>query len=342
MHNLLFNTFILILKVFQTAPLLHDGCELKSEKLSDLPIDTGCATAVIIERKMYVCGGRCGNLESCRVVHVHNLNEGTWTTLPKPAPQYRCEAIALKGQLVLLGGFVTYQTITNMVSTWTGQRWRRDIPAMPTKRVRPGVIMRDKYVVAAGGMSDPNRTLLNSINILDTSTLQWWTPANFQLPLPMYALDMTVCSSYVYVAAAIIDYNTANKAKTGVNKAWQLPVSVLEEVFMRDDGSPRHYHWKEIAPTPNLHSTVLKDCAHLLAIGGALDGDQSGCNSSSNISVYNPICNRWSTVGQLHVPRARCTAVAVTRSKFLVLGGYSDTTTNPQPRIRSTELLNMY
>ena len=332
------------MKVFQTPPLLHDGPTLLSEKLLDLPMQTACATAVVIDRKVYICGGRCDDVESSRQVHVYCLNAKTWSTLSEPAPQYRCEAIAIINQLVLLGGHeASSRKITNMVSTWTGHRWQQDIPAMPTMRMRAGVIVYEKYVIVAGGISEPRRALLSNIDILDTSTLHWWTPMNFQLPQPMYALDLTVCSGHVYVAAAIIGYDIINKVKTPSNKAWQLPVDVLEEVLtVKKNSSLQRCQWKEIAPTPKNQSTLLKSSIHPIAVGGSEIGDRSGCNSTCNISVYDPEHDQWSTVGQLLEPRARCAVVYVSESSFLVCGGYSDAFTDPQPRLSSVELLSVH
>ena len=329
------------MKVFQTDPLL-EKLNLHSEKLVELPIGTGCATAVIIGRKVYVCGGRCDTVELGRQVHVYCLKEKTWTPLPAPTPQFRCEAIAINNQLVLIGGHeASSEKITNMVSTWTGRDWQQDIPAMPTKRLRPGVIKYDKFIIAAGGMSEHNLILLSTIDILDTSTMHWWTPANFQLPMPMYALNLAVCSSGMYVAAAIIDWNVTSICKVPSNKAWHLPVDVLEETLTpkkEQNIVPQQYRWREIAPTPYNHSTLLKSSTHPVAIGGAVGGDRSGCNSNPDISVYNPFHDRWSTVGELLEQRARCTVACVNSSGFLVCGGYSDTVN--QPCISSVELLS--
>ena len=332
------------MKVFQTPPLLHDGPTLLSEKLPDLPMQTACATAVVIDRKVYVCGGRCDDVESSRQVHVYCLNTKTWSTLSEPAPQYRCEAIAIINRLALIGGReASSHKITNIISTWMGHRWQQDIPAMPSKRVRPAAIVYDKYTIVAGGMSEHNHALLSSIDILDTSTLQWWTPTNFQLPQPMSALNITVCSAHVYVAAATIDYDISNNEKTPSNKAWQLPVDVLEEVLtVKKISSLQRCRWKEIAPTPKNHSTLLKSSTHPVAVGGSEIGDRSGCNSTCNISVYDPEHDQWSTVGQLLEPRARCAVVYVSESSFLVCGGYSDTFTDPQPRLSSVELLSVH
>ena len=329
-------------KVFQTTPLLRKGHTLRSEKLPDLPLDTACVTAVYIEGKVYVCGGRCRDAESGCLVHVYNFDEKKWSTLPTPAPQYRCEAIAFNNQLVLMGGREASSfKITNIINTWTGDCWQNELPAMPVNRLRPGIILYRKYIIAAGGMSEHNRALLSSIDILDTETRQWWTPANFQLPQPMYALSVTTSSSYLYVAAAIVDYDITNNLKTPSNEAWQLPVDVLEDVLTTKGNNERH-HWTVIAPTPYNHSTLLKGNTHPLAVGGAMKGNQSGSNATCHICAYDHVRNQWSSVGQLQEPRARCAVVCVNESSFLVCGGYSDTAKDPQPRISSVELLTVH
>ena len=126
---------ICLTKVLQTAPLVHDSLTLDLDSQPDLPILAACATAVIIGRKVYVCGGRCDSVELGRQVHVYCLKKKTWTPLSEPTPQYRCKAIAINNQLVLIGGRDATCKITNMVSTWTGQCWQQDMPAMPTNRV---------------------------------------------------------------------------------------------------------------------------------------------------------------------------------------------------------------
>ena len=118
-------------------------------RLPDLPIATSSATALIIARNVYVCGGACPDVALACVVQVYDLDKASWTKLP-PAPQYKSEAAAINNQLVLIGGReASSRTITNMVSTWTGQGWQQDIPAMPTKRLRPGVTTYNTYLMVA-------------------------------------------------------------------------------------------------------------------------------------------------------------------------------------------------
>ena len=305
-------------QVFQTSQLLEDQPTLLSVGLPDLPIATAGATAIVIARSVYVCGGVCGDVASARVVQVYDLDKATWTKLP-PAPQYDSQAVAINNQLILIGGYeVSSNTISNMVSTWTGQGWQQDIPAMPTKRLAPGVTTYGTYVIVAGGRAEDNQTLLNSIDVLNTTTLQWSTPANLQLPRPRYNMQITVSATHICVASARITYDKTTETGPSSKSVWQLPVSTLTKVLMGEDHSP--HDWEVIVPTPHYRSALLQDTAHPLAVGGH---DESR-KTTSNIAVYDPRSNKWSTVGQLLEPRTRCTVVGLSRHSFLVCGGRSD------------------
>ena len=287
-------------------------------RLPDLPIATSFATALVIARNVYVCGGTCRDVASARVVQVYDLDKATWTKLP-PAPQYNSEAAAINNQLVLIGGCeASSYTITNMVSTWTGQDWQQDIPAMPTKRVLPGVTTYNTYLIVAGGRAEDNQTILGTIDVMNTTTRQWYTPANLHLPRPMFTMQITVSATHICVASACITYDATTKTGTTSNSVWELPVSTLSKVLVGEDSGP--HQWTKIAPTPHYKSALLQDTAHPLAVGGRNDSSKS----TADIAVYDRHSNKWSTVGQLLEPRVRCTAVSLSRRSFLVCGGLSD------------------
>ena len=287
-------------------------------RLPDLPIATCAATALVIARNVYVCGGKCNDVALARVVQVYDLDKASWTKLP-PAPQYFSEAAAINNQLVLIGGReASSRTVTNMVSTWTGQGWQQDIPAMPTKRFRPGVTTCNTYLMVAGGLAEDNQTLLGSIDVMDTTTRQWYTPANLQLPRPMSTMQITVSATHICVASAAIAYNASTDMFFSPKIVWELPVSTLSKVLVGEDSGP--HQWTEVAPTPHYWSALLQDTAHPLAVGGHDDSDKS----TTDIAVYDRHSNKWSTVGQLLEPRTRCTAVSLSRRSFLVCGGLSD------------------
>ena len=307
-------------QVFQTSQLLEDQPTLHSVRLPDLPIATAHATALVIARNVYVCGGWCPGSDATldRIVQVYDLDKATWTKLP-PAPQYFSQAVAINNQPVLIGGYeASSDTITNMVSMWTGQGWQQDIPAMPTKRLRPSVTTYNTYLMVAGGRAEDNQTLLGSIDVMDTTTRQWYTPANMQLPQPMYGMQITVSATHICVTRAGIAYDATTNTGTSSKRVWELPVSTLSKVLVGEDSGP--HQWTEIAPTPHYWSTLLQDTEHPLAVGGSEDSYKP----TTDIAVYDRHSNKWSTVGQLLEPRAWCTAVSLSRYSFLVCGGVSD------------------
>ena len=199
-------------------------------------------------------------------MQVYDVNRNVWSTLPH-SPQYNSKGVAINSKLVLIGGYeAASEGVTNLVSTWTGQGWQQDLPPMPTKRVRPGVTTYHTFVVVAGGLAEDEQTLLSSIDILNITTRQWWTPANLQLPWPMVDMQCTISSAHLCVASAGISYDVATDTCTTVKDVWQLPVTALEKVLIPGDDETPH-QWTNVAPTPYF-STILQDTAHIVAVGG--------------------------------------------------------------------------
>ena len=304
-------------------------------KLPDLLIPTSYASAVIISDHLYVCGGSCGDFDLACQVQVFDVNGNTWSTLPHSL-QYGSQGVAINNKLVLLGGKdASSHRVTNLVSTWMGQGWREDIPPMPTKRLRPGVTTYHTFVVVAGGRGEDGQTILNSIDILNITTHQWWTPTNLQLPQPMYSMQITISSAHLCVASALISYDAATDTGRVSNAVWQMPVTALENV-LTTGGDGTSHQWTEIAPTPYYKSAILPDTAHIVAVAGR---DYS-FKPTSDVCIYNPDTNKWSKVGQLGVPRSYCTVVSLSRTSFIVCGGCTDTR-DPNTFLTSVEVVHV-
>ena len=308
---------------------------MQSVKLPDLSIPTCGASAVMINDHIYVCGGVCDSVDLACQVQVYDVNHNVWSTLSH-SPQYSSQGVAINSQLVLIGGLeAASKGITNLVSTWTGQEWQQDLPPMPTKRFRPGVTTYHTFIVVAGGMAEDEQTLLSSLDILNITTRQWWTPTNLQLPQPMGGMQCTISSAHLCVASAHISHDAATDTGTTVNDVWQLPVTALEKVLTtRDDDTP--HQWTEVAPTPYFKSAVLQDTAHIVAVGGT---DDIPGEPKSDIFVYNS--DVWFRVGQLGVPRARCAVVSLSRTSFIVCGGCTDTRDTHNTLLSSVEVVHV-
>ena len=290
----------------------------------------------MINDHIYVCGGDCGSVDLARQVQVYAVKHNVWSTLPH-SPQTHSQGVAINSKLVLIGGRETASKgITNLVSTWTGQGWQQDLPLMPTKRGRPGVTTYHTFVVVAGGMAEDEQSLLSSIDILNITTHQWWTPANLQLPQPMYAVQCTISSAHLSVACPGISHDVATDTSTAVNDVWQLPVTALEMVLIPGDDDTPH-QWTAVAPTSYFNAAILQDTAHIVAVGGYVSLDEP----TPDIFVYNPDRDVWSKVGQLGVPRARCAVMSLSRTSFIVCGGCADTSDPRTTHLSSVEVMRV-
>ena len=321
--------------MFETEKLLTGRSTLHSNRLpdADLFIATRQATAVIIGKRVYVCGGICPSVVLARRVQVYDQDIRTWTILP-PAPQFNSEAAAIKNQLVLLGGReASSSAITNLVSTWSGRGWQQDLPLMPTKRFRPSVTTFECFVIVAGGRAEDNQTPLSTIDVLNTTTQQWFTLPHLQLPWPMYGMKIIMCTESIYVGSACIGYNTTTNSDTSTRSVWQLPVHVLKTVLANMSNVPNR-RWIEVTSTPNYGSAFLQGTAHLVAVGGY---DESW-KPTADIVVYDPGYDKWSRVGKLRVATITCSVVSLDKSSILVLGGRTDPT-DSKTLLSSVELV---
>ena len=309
---------------------------MESVKLPDLPIPTCHASVVMLNDHIYVCGGLCSDRDLACQVQVYDVSHKVWRTLPL-SPQCYSQGVAINNKLVLIGGReAASRRVANLVSTWTGQGWQQDLPPMPTKRAKPGVTTYRTFVVVAGGLGEDEQTLFSSIDVLSLTTRQWWTPANLQLPQPMYGMQFTISSAHLCVASAFIRYDAATNKSTTIKDVWQLPVTALENILTNGDNGTPH-QWTKVAPTPYYNSAILQDTAHIVAVGGDDESDQP----TSDVFVYNPASDEWSEVGQLSVPRTRCAVVSLNRTSFIVCGGCTDPRVTRDTLLSSVEVVHV-
>ena len=146
---------------------------MQSVKLPDLPVPTSEASAVMVNKHIYVCRGFCPDVDLAHQVQVYDVSHRVWRTLPR-SMQYYSQGVTINNKLVLISGReAACGRITNLVSTWTGQGWQQDLPPMPTKRTKPGVTTYHTFVVLAGGLGEDGQSIHSSIDVLNITTCQW-------------------------------------------------------------------------------------------------------------------------------------------------------------------------
>ena len=320
----------LSLQIFRSDLLLQDNSTLHSVKLPDLPIPTCNATATIIGNTLYVSGGACPDRRSALLVQAYDINTGTWSTLP-PSPVYNSESAVISGRLTLIGGQdASTGEVTNEVWSWHEEEkeWRKTIPPMPTERGRPGVVQLGNVVAVIGGRTSDGKTVLDTVDILNTATLQWTTSHSLKLPIPMLAMKTATCDGHVYIACG------RDRPDRPIKRVLKLPLSVLDQAVAKQRDSPPQCQWTEVVETPFYRSGLLSTSHHPLVVGGC----DSSPNSSSIISVFDSSVNKWSNVEHCSVACIRPCLLSVSCSAFVVIGGRTNPEDSRQSSLNTFEL----
>ena len=322
----------LSLQIFRSDLLLQDNSTLHSVNLPDLPIPTYYATATIIGNTLYVSGGVCPDWESALLVQAYDINTGTWSTLP-PSPVGYSESVVINGRLTLIGGRdASTLEVTNEVWSWHEEEkeWRKTIPSMPTERGRPGVVQSGNVVAVLGGVASDDKTVLDTVDILNTATLQWTTSHSLKLPILMWSTKTATCDGHVYIACGVDCHDRA------IRRVFKFPLSVLDQAVAEQQvqDNPPQCQWTEVKETPFYLSGLLPTSHHPLVVGGR----DSFLNSSSNISVFDSSVNKWSNVGHCSVACCRPCLLSVSCSAFVVIGGCTDPKDPCQSSLNTFEL----
>ena len=251
-------------------------------------------------------------------VQVFNLEELTWTILPQPTPQVRCQGEIINSQITLIGGWESgSRRVTNKLSTLVDNTWRAVFPPMPTKRFRPAILYKDGILIVAGGCTQDDTTL-QSIDVMRVTTKQWSTLVNFTLPRPLLHQFIS-CGDAVYICNGgyIAEHQKGKGLYTPLKSTWKMSWDILYEAVLSDHPVEGR-QWMELpCQTPFDASSSFSSPHSLFTVGGR---DSEG-HPQSAVHIYSPSQSKWVSLGQLKVPRMRSGTVQLGERAFLVVGG---------------------
>ena len=239
--------------------------------------------------------------DNSNIIHSFSVLQNRWTELPQC--RYLGFGVAvINGDLTTIGGFIgrklSFHDKTNvLLSLVPGKShkmtWKEVLPAMPTRRARPAVVVTHTYLVVAGGFYK------TEVEILDSETRHWSIAQS--LPSPAFRPTMTFCNGYLYYSS----HST-------------LLYCSLEELLKTCNMYyPHNDVWTTVADLPmktDSHGLVkLQD--HLLAIGGE---NQEGPTAA--IHIYDRATNSWSEIGHIPAPLSNVRAAALPNNEVIVMG----------------------
>ena len=222
------------------------------------------------------------------------LDQQIWYTLPQ-CPR-KCSSLAVvSGGLTAVGGLVDWQVTDQLFSLTEDRKWVEHFPPMPTKRYNAAVVCSGKSLVVVGGETEGGSEL-DTVEVMDTETLQWSTASSLPFAFPNAAA--TICEGCVYV--------------TGYTKA--VLACSLDDLLQ----PTRQTVWYRVASLPVRSSTCASLCGQLLAVGGTDDAK----NRTTAVHQYDPAMDSWEVISHMSIPRSSALIAVLPGNKLMVVGGW--------------------
>ena len=260
--------------------------------------------------KIYVTG--CLSPEDYRFsyheVYVYDCSSNQWDCLPRSGHYFGVPYI-IGGKLVLIGGRLSAtDKKTNKVSTFdpSTQHWISHYPDMLSARSRPGVASYLEYVIVlGGGVEDPEKVALDTIEILNYIDNLQWREVSLHLPIPMWRTTPTVVDDQLY----IVNFNY----KKTMQEAYMISVPNMLQLLDRND-----LKFTKLDTPATFAAAVLTNFSMPLVFGGSKNNI-----STTDVLIYDTTTKSWEKLdGSLSEARSFAAVTAVTGNAIIIIGGY--------------------
>ena len=294
-----------------------------------MPFELRCdSSPVVVQGKVYVGGGSANKESDECIVMEYDIRSETWATLtPYRAKDFVITAI--NNQLVLVGGYKDGHPI-KMLGVWRADRkeWTYPYPDMHTARSNCSAASYTPWLIVGGGLGESDHDL-DSVEVLNTDTKQWYAAA--PMPIPTYQMKTAVVGDVYY---AMGGFNKMGSA----DKVYSVSIQALKRHINSKPFNKREHEvqiWKEIPGLQLIRSAPCSFRGSLLAVGGA-DKDHKNVTA---IHLYQPATGDWVKVGDLPTSNCYCACTMITDREMLVAGGWEGALNKNTKRI-NIALLN--
>ena len=259
---------------------------------------------------------RCGVTKQENYVYSYDSSSRKWSELSE-CPNYGFSLAVVNSLLTAIGGRTPRGEVTNLLLSLTESKWTKQFLPMPTKRWLTAVVCSGRSLVVAGGSIGHKR--LNTVEVMDTETLQWSTASS--LPHPLSEASATLCGDQVYMLGGFDQNAKDSKSVFTCSLAALLqpyqPQSLVTRLKTSLASGPKVWH--QLADTPVTLSTCASLHGQLLSVGGR---NSDGMERSA-IYMYNATTNSWKVIGHMAAPRRQCLVAVLPHNELMVAGGYT-------------------
>ena len=249
----------------------------------------------------------------CSVLEYSRTGEGPqWRTIAASTAAFSMAAV--DDQLIIAGGVdPNTRGPYDQVFVLDGDKktWTQPFPAMPSARKLPSAIGYKRWLVVAGG-SVKTKEYIKVVEVLDTSSKQWYKAS--PLPGPTPRPSLAIIQDTLYIALANFDDDTSGAHQIFIPTLISNAISPTQAT----DNKSSPTEWQALPdPLTNIPALVSFH-GHLLAVGAFV-------TPSSTIAMYLPHLQQWQKVAELPTPRCGCACCFLPATKeLMVIGGIKD------------------
>jgi hypothetical protein len=254
-------------------------------------------------------------------IYSYDVISDSWSQLPD-CVHGSGSITVINGYLTTVGGGSFTNYCSNALLSLTGKgrdrRWTKKFPPMPTRRRSTTSLCTGTALIVAGGLGGSGRTVLATVEVMDTETHQWSTAAD--LPQPIYCGSATICGDQIYMLGGI------SKDHDYMKSVYTCSVSTLLHSCVKHtqpERAPSAYKasvWKQLADLPIIRSTCESFHGRLLAISGKMDSGKY----STAVHMYNSTTNSWEIISHMTTDRCDCFTAVFPVNRLMVVGGTTD------------------
>ena len=237
-----------------------------------------------------------------------------WRTIVAPTAGFAMAAV--DSQLIIAGGVVPgadqVSVLQVSVLDSDNKTWTQPFPAMPTARFMPSSVGYKRWLVVVGGSVTADcENPLNVVEVLDTSSKQWYTAS--PLPSPTFRPSLAIIQDTLNIA--YVDFTK----KIQLTNQIVIP-TLISKAISCAQASPNNLsptEWQELPDTLTTLPALVSFHGHLLAVGAS-------DSPSSTIAMYLPHTQQWQKVAELPTPRLGCACCFLPPTKQLLVFGGQD------------------
>ena len=255
-------------------------------------------------------------LPNDRKVQSYNSETKKWSDLPE-CPRVQFTLAVVNDLVTTVGGKKDGKhtnTLLSLKEESGNLMWVKHFPPMLAERKYPAVVCSENVLVVAGGLGR-NKTTLDTVEVMNTDTLQWSKAGS--LTQPLSDASATVCGDRVYLVGGKNQDGYYTNVVLTCSLSALLQSQTMKAAKTKRLGKKITLSWHLIADLSVTCSTCVTVNGQLLAVGGC----ESDGSDSNNIYSYNTETNSWNVISQMSTARSQCLVTVLPDNKLMVVGG---------------------